>query len=136
MPSDAGTCCQIHVVVLNIIAAMKTILSVTFTVAYSVTPSGAAAKEFAQPRMNVLFIAVDDLRPELGCYGFSQIKSPNIDELANKGLRFERAYCQYASAIRRARRCSLASGRKQFKFMISKYLSARTCPMLSRSRNY
>ena len=88
---------QIHVVVLNIIAAMKTILSVTFTVAlFCLTPSGAAAKEFAQPRMNVLFIAVDDLRPELGCYGFSQIKSPNIDELANKGLRFERAYCQYA----------------------------------------
>ena len=55
-----------------------------------------SCKRIAQPRMNVLFIAVDDLRPELGCYGFSQIKSPNIDELANKGLRFERAYCQYA----------------------------------------
>ncbi len=76
---------------------MKTILSVTLTLILScLTPSGAAAKEFAKPRMNVLFIAVDDLRPELGCYGFSQIKSPNIDELANKGLRFERAYCQYA----------------------------------------
>ena len=37
---------------------------------------------------NVLFIAVDDLRPELGCYGFSQIKSPNIDALSASGLQF------------------------------------------------
>src|SRR3954454_907447 len=50
----------------------------------------------ASQRMNVLFIAVDDLRPELGCYGHPQGKSPNIDDLARRGLRFNRAYCQYA----------------------------------------
>src|SRR4051794_5560324 len=50
----------------------------------------------AAQRMNILFIAVDDLRPELGCYGHPQIKSPNIDDLARRGLRFNRAYCQYA----------------------------------------
>ena len=44
-------------------------------------------------RPNVLFIAVDDLRPELNCYGRSHIQSPNIDRLANEGVLFERAYC-------------------------------------------
>lgn len=50
----------------------------------------------ASEKPNVLFIAVDDLRPELGCYGASHIKSPNIDRLAASGLLFERAYCQQA----------------------------------------
>ncbi len=45
---------------------------------------------------NVLFIAVDDLRPELGCYGTSTIKSPHIDALAQVGTVFTRAYCQQA----------------------------------------
>ena len=48
----------------------------------------------AEQKPNILFIAVDDLRPELGCYGKTYIKSPNIDKLANQGLLFERAYCQ------------------------------------------
>ncbi|MEM8733908.1 MAG: sulfatase [Planctomycetota bacterium] len=44
-------------------------------------------------RPNVLFIAVDDLRPELGCYGKQHIVSPHIDELARTGVLFERSYC-------------------------------------------
>ncbi|MDX9982132.1 MAG: sulfatase [Lentisphaeria bacterium] len=50
----------------------------------------------ARPRPNVLFIAVDDLRPELNCYGRTHIVSPNLDALAATGLMFTHAYCQQA----------------------------------------
>ena len=55
-------------------------------------PAGGAAPSSSRP--NVLFIAVDDLRPELGCYGVTQVKTPNIDRLAKQGVVFTRAYCQ------------------------------------------
>ncbi|MFV0592969.1 MAG: sulfatase-like hydrolase/transferase [Draconibacterium sp.] len=45
---------------------------------------------------NVLFIAVDDLRPEINCYGAKQMHTPNLDRLASDGIIFERAYCQQA----------------------------------------
>jgi len=50
----------------------------------------------AEPRMNVLLICVDDLKPLLGCYGNKDIRSPNIDRLAARGVLFERAYCNQA----------------------------------------
>lgn len=61
-----------------------------------------------QKRPNILFIAVDDLRPELGCYGVRGIKSPQIDRLAASGVKFERAYCQ--QAVCNASRASLLTG--------------------------
>ena len=44
---------------------------------------------------NVLFISVDDLRPLLGCYGYPEMHTPNIDKIAQRGTLFNRAYCQY-----------------------------------------
>ena len=49
----------------------------------------------AQSQYNVLFITADDLRPMLGCYGHSEMHTPNIDRLAQRGTLFNRAYCQY-----------------------------------------
>jgi iduronate 2-sulfatase len=51
---------------------------------------------FKQPKeekLNFLFIIADDLRPELGTYGASHIKSPNLDKFAAQSAVFERAYC-------------------------------------------
>lgn len=67
-----------------------------------------AARADETSRPNVLFIAVDDLRPELGCYGVSRIKSPHIDRLASQALVFDRAYCQQAICM--SSRASLLSG--------------------------
>ncbi|MBS3764531.1 MAG: sulfatase [Planctomycetes bacterium] len=58
--------------------------------------------------MNVLFIVLDDLRPELGCYGHDNVISPHIDKLAQESLLFDRAYCQ--QAVCAPSRCSVLSG--------------------------
>ncbi len=72
-----------------------------------IVASGPAIAADAQ-HPNVLFIAVDDLRPELGCYGNAHIKSPHIDALAQRSIMFTRAYCQ--QAVCNPSRASLLTG--------------------------
>lgn len=64
----------------------------------------------AQENKNVLFIAVDDLRPELGCYGAEHMKTPNIDRLAGQGTLFKHTYCQ--QAVCSPSRTSLMTGKR------------------------
>lgn len=71
---------------------------------FSASKSSAASSS----KPNILFIAIDDLRPELGCYGSQIAVSPNLDKLAQDGLLFQRAYCQ--QAICRPSRASLMTG--------------------------
>ncbi len=67
-----------------------------------------ACTTLAAEKPNVLFLAVDDLRPELTAYGAEKMVTPNFDRLAQRGVRFDRAYCMVPTCG--ASRASLMTG--------------------------
>jgi len=85
------------------------LLSLCFTAGLTVN-SPAASAESPHTRYNVLFIAIDDLRPALGCYGDRIAVTPSIDRLAKRSLLFRRAYCQ--QAVCSPSRMSLLTGQR------------------------
>ena len=69
----------------------------------------SAASLDAAAGPNVLFVASDDMRPQLGCYGDPTVKSPHLDALAKRGMAFGRSYVQ--QALCSPSRTSMLSGR-------------------------
>jgi arylsulfatase A-like enzyme len=85
-----------------------------------VSGAGCSAPTPVSPP-NILFISVDDLRPELGAYGASYMHTPNIDRLAGTAVQFNRAYCQVP--VCGASRASVLTGAYPARY---RFLSART----------
>ena len=87
-------------------ALLFPVLFLSFDAGHKAAIHAAESEQTKKP--NVLFIAVDDLRPELGCYGSSIARSPNIDRFAESAVTFTRAYCQ--QAVCNPTRASLMTG--------------------------
>jgi iduronate 2-sulfatase len=86
----------------------KSLINLTLAVFVALLLLSYKTKQKQDVPYNVLFIAVDDLRTELNCYGADHIKSPNIDRLAANGVRFTNAFVQQAICM--ASRASIMSG--------------------------
>jgi iduronate 2-sulfatase len=116
------------------------ILALALFQSLDIRAAGPTAEAGAPARPNVLFIAVDDLRPDFGCYGNASVKSPNMDRLASEGLLFERTYCQFALCM--PSRSSLLSGYRPESIKKTGAVSGRvpantiTLPQLFRDHGY
>lgn len=93
-------------------------------------------------KLNVLFIAVDDLRPTLGCYGDSIAITPHTDHLASQGIVFNHAYCQ--QAVCNPSRASVMTGLRPDQIGVTnlvshfrtKFPDIKTLPQIFRNNGY
>ena len=86
------------------------LLKIKFTLIAFLLFTGLSMFAQKSEKPNVLFIAIDDLKPILGCYGDSMVKTPNIDRLAAMGTVFLSNYCQ--QAVCGPTRASLMTGKR------------------------
>src|SRR5829696_768448 len=94
---------------------------VILLVGLSAASHAIAAKEI---RPNIIFILADDLGPgDIGCYGGKLAKTPNIDQLAKQGTRFEQYYV--ASPVCSPSRCALITGQFPARWQITSYLAEK-----------
>jgi iduronate 2-sulfatase len=102
---------------------MKKMIPITFVFLVAAYFLSCKGEQLGKSKLkpNILFIAVDDLRPELNFYGESHIHSPNLDKLAEESLVFDRAYCNVP--VCGASRASLLTGARPTRF---RYIDART----------
>ena len=114
------------------------ILCILFLFLYSCKEE--VSKETSKP--NILLLYMDDLRPELASFGASQIQSPNIDALAEKGVKFTNAYCNVP--VCGASRASMLTGMLPTKnrflnyntFVEQETPNAITLPQLFKNNGY
>jgi len=92
----------------NFVMAVCAATAMNFQCSESIAAENSGSGKNNSKHWNVLFIAVDDLKPMLGCYGDKEIKTPNIDKLAARGTVFLNNACQ--QAVCAPSRASLLTG--------------------------